>query len=192
MLWPWRLQSHMKNTVNGTGSTQPNHKNDVSPRRWWVCRSLCASQQKQMQVRWGFWSPRTEHKHYDRRRTGSKIIGMRCTARYESTLTARWVYDVWDTSRGHYLYVPRTKLNGLYQKEERKRERVVDGKWTGFERNNWEVMEGSPMVSGDSWFASRRWTAVRARGQDWLRYETERDSTKDFVREENGVTPGGR
>ena len=42
------------------------------------------------------------------------------------------------------------------------------------------------MVSGASWFASRRWTAVRAQGQDWLRYETERDSTKDFVREENG------
>ena len=49
-------------------------------------------------------------------------------------------------------------------------------------------MEGSPIisVSGASWFASRRWTAVRARGQDWLQYETERDSTKDFVREENG------
>ena len=47
-------------------------------------------------------------------------------------------------------------------------------------------MEDSPMVSGASWFASRCWTAVRAQGQDWLRYETEQDSTKDFVREENG------
>ena len=28
-------------------------------------------------------------------------------------------------------------------------------------------------------------TAVRARGQDWLRYETERASMKDFVGEEN-------
>ena len=28
-------------------------------------------------------------------------------------------------------------------------------------------------------------TVVRARGQDWLWYETERASTKDFVREEN-------
>ena len=27
---------------------------------------------------------------------------------------------------------------------------------------------------------------VRARGQGWLRYETEQDSTKDFVQEENG------
>ena len=47
-------------------------------------------------------------------------------------------------------------------------------------------MEGSPMVSGTSWFASRRWTAVRAREQDWLRYETERDSTKDFIQVANG------
>ena len=47
-------------------------------------------------------------------------------------------------------------------------------------------MEGSPMISGALWFTSRRWTVVRARGQDWLRYETERDSMKDFVREENG------
>ena len=47
-------------------------------------------------------------------------------------------------------------------------------------------MEGSPMISGALWFASRRWTVVRARGQDWLRYETEQDSTKDFVQEENG------
>ena len=140
---------------------------------------------KTMQVRWGFWSPRTEHTHYNRRRTGSRTVCTKRTARYESTRTARRVYDVPDTSRGHDLYVPRTQSNGSYQKEERKRERVVDGRWTGFKRSNWAVMEGSPMVSEASWFVSRRWAAVQARGQDWSRYETERDSTKDFARVEN-------
>ena len=71
---------------------------------------------KTMQVRWGLRSPRTEHKHHDQRRTGSRTVCTKCTARYEPTRTARQAYDERKTSRGHDLYVPRMQSNGSYQK----------------------------------------------------------------------------
>ena len=81
--------------------------------RWWVCQSLCASQQKQMQVRWGL---RTEHKHHDQHRTGARTVCTKRTTRYEPTRTALRGYDERKTSRGHDFYVPRMQSNGSYQK----------------------------------------------------------------------------
>ena len=89
---------------------------DRAMKRWWVCQSLCASQQKQMQVRWGLRSPRTEYKHHDQRRTGSRTVCTKRTARYEPTRTALRGYDERNTSRGHDFYVPRMQSNGSYQK----------------------------------------------------------------------------
>ena len=71
---------------------------------------------KTMQVRWGLRSPRTEHKHHNQRRTGSRTVCTKRTARYEPTLTARRRYDERKTSRGQDLYVPRMQSNGSYQK----------------------------------------------------------------------------
>ena len=81
-----------------------------------------------MQVRWGLRSPRTEHKHHDQRRTGSRAVCTKRTARYEPTRTALRGYNERKLVADTISTCRECNRMDRIKKGERKRERVVDGK----------------------------------------------------------------